>query len=55
MDKFGVEVEPEEKTAQEKGKASPGRCPACKAPLRPLDETGVPLCPRCGSKPFEQR
>lgn len=52
MDKFGVEEEdpPPNKTAAD----APKECPACHTPLRPISETGVLLCPKCGSKPFEK-
>lgn len=53
MDKFGVE---EEETAPDKTAAEqPKQCPACDAPLRPIEETGVLICPNCGSKPFEKK
>ena len=52
MEKFGVEEdEPApDKTAEEKPKV----CPSCGSPLRPISETGVLICPKCGSKPFEK-
>jgi len=28
-------------------------CRTCGAVLRPQEETGVLLCPRCGSRPYE--
>jgi predicted RNA-binding Zn-ribbon protein involved in translation (DUF1610 family) len=30
------------------------KCPDCASALRPTEETGVLLCPACGSKPFEK-
>ena len=52
MDKYGVdEEEPSpNKTTEDK----PKQCPACKSPLRPIEDTGVLICPKCGSKPFEK-
>ena len=52
MEKYGVEEEdlPADKTAEDKT-----LCPVCKTPLRPVSETGVLLCPKCGSKPFEKK
>jgi uncharacterized Zn finger protein (UPF0148 family) len=51
MDKFGVEeIEPSGKVAQDKNDQS---CPRCGAALRAKLETGVLLCPNCGSAPFE--
>lgn len=51
MEKYAVEEdEVDTKTAADKA-----RCPACDSPLRPVDETGVLLCPKCGSAPFEKK
>ena len=51
MDKFGVEQEePGDKLAAE----NKHECPECHSLLRPTQETGVLLCPKCGSKPFEK-
>jgi ribosomal protein L37AE/L43A len=51
MEKFGVEeVESDDKTAQDKNDRP---CPRCGAALRAKLETGVLLCPNCGSEPFE--
>ena len=51
MEKFGVEELPEDtKTASTRK-----LCPRCSTELRPVDETGVLLCPACGSKPFEAK
>ena len=52
MQKYGVE---EEKPSDNKTAADDTMCPACQAVLRPADETGVLLCPNCGSKPFEKK
>jgi DNA-directed RNA polymerase subunit RPC12/RpoP len=49
MEKFGVEEEEQPKIATT-GKTA---CPICGTTLRPIEETGVLLCPKCGSKPFE--
>lgn len=50
MEKYGVEeTEDENKTASEGSK----KCPSCGGKLRPTDVTGVLLCSKCGSKPFE--
>jgi ribosomal protein L37AE/L43A len=49
MEKYGVdEVEEDTKTAAE-GK----KCPTCGGALRSREVTGVLLCSKCGSKPFE--
>ena len=52
FEKYGVEEldPPADKTAGDKAV-----CPTCQAPLRPTTETGVLLCPSCGSKPFEKK
>jgi hypothetical protein len=51
VEKFGVEEdEPSDKLGSEKRE----ECPACHSLLRPTHETGVLLCPKCGSKPFEK-
>ncbi len=52
VDKYGVEEElPADKTATEQL----SKCPSCGTPLRPVEDTGVSLCPKCGSKPFEKK
>ncbi len=52
MDKFAVEEqEPADKTAA----ATAKDCPSCGSPLRPVEDTGVLLCPKCGSAPFEKK
>lgn len=49
MEKYGVEeVVDNAKTA-----AVDKKCPSCGGPLRPQEVTGVLLCLKCGSKPFE--
>jgi len=49
IEKYGVEETDEDiKTAAE-GK----KCPNCGGELRSRDITGVLLCVKCGSKPFE--
>lgn len=54
MEKYGVDAESEAtKTAAEVATSETPACPSCHAPLKELSITGVPLCPRCGSKPFE--
>lgn len=50
MDKFGVD---EDESADKLAAESAATCPACGNKLRPISETGVLLCPKCGSKPFE--
>lgn len=49
MEKYGVEEAPEDVKTAAEGK----KCPACGESLRPIAVTGVLLCPKCGSKPFE--
>ena len=51
-EKLGVEVDPEIpiKTANE-GKSL---CPVCNAPLRKSESLSLPVCPNCGTKPFER-
>jgi len=50
MEKFGVEEEESDtKTAAQ----LKGFCPICGEELCPQEVTGILLCPRCGSKPFE--
>ena len=51
MEKYGVEEEP----VGDKTAGDADHCPACGALLRPVDQTGVSLCPDCGSKPFEKK
>lgn len=49
MEKYGVDTEADlDKTAQENT-----TCPDCGAVLPSQTETGVLLCPNCGSEPFE--
>jgi ribosomal protein L37AE/L43A len=50
MEKYGVEeVADNAKTAA----AGTKKCPSCGGELRPQEETGVLLCVKCGSQPFE--
>jgi len=52
MEKYGVSEEAElEKEAKQGDKP---RCPTCNTPLRDSSNTGVLLCPNCGSRPFER-
>lgn len=49
-EKYGVEEADEEaKTAAEGAQ----KCPSCGGELRPREVTGVLLCVKCGTKPFE--
>jgi ribosomal protein L37AE/L43A len=50
MEKYGVEETGEEVKTAADGKL---KCPVCSSAIRPPDETGVLLCTKCGSKPFE--
>jgi len=50
MEKYGVVENTEEKVAEAK---ETGKCPNCKTPLQAQEETGVAICPQCGTKPFE--
>ncbi len=55
MEKYAVEENEnseEVKAAKYTGEA---RCPKCTTPLRDTKETGVLLCPHCGSHPFEEK
>jgi DNA-directed RNA polymerase subunit RPC12/RpoP len=50
MEKYGVEE------AEESKKANEGvTCPECGEALRDSEQTGVLICPRCGTKPFEKK
>ena len=51
MEKFGVDEPVEEKIAAAK---ETGKCPQCNTVLRDQEETGVVICPNCGTKPFEK-
>ena len=51
MEKYGV-VE-EFVKAGEAGKEN--TCPICGGPLQDRDETGILICPVCGTKPFEEQ
>jgi ribosomal protein L37AE/L43A len=49
-EKYGVEeVENAEKLAEE----NLNTCPRCRSKLRPRDVTGILLCLKCGTLPFE--
>ena len=49
-EKYGVDEDVEDvKTAAEGAK----KCPHCGGALRSREVTGVLLCTKCGSKPFE--
>lgn len=51
MEKYGVEeTETQPKTADDET----SKCPKCDAKLRNQDETGVLVCPVCGTAPFEE-
>jgi ribosomal protein L37AE/L43A len=52
MDKYGVS-EDLEQTKEAQHEDHP-KCPECKAELCDSNNTGVLLCPNCGSRPFEQ-
>jgi len=49
LEKYGVVEETDTKVAT----ADKPTCPKCGTALRPVEETGVLLCPKCGSQPFE--
>lgn len=49
-EKYGVEEAAEDVKTAAEGKQ---KCPHCGGELRPRDVTGVLLCSKCGSKPFE--
>jgi ribosomal protein L37AE/L43A len=50
MEKYGV-TEQTEKTAEA---VESKKCPVCGSELVDVEQTGVYLCPQCGSKPFEE-
>ena len=52
MEKYGVAEEIEQ--TKEAQQTDNSKCPACKAILRDNNNTGVLLCPTCGSRPFEK-
>jgi predicted RNA-binding Zn-ribbon protein involved in translation (DUF1610 family) len=52
MEKYGVEETESTKKANEDFDKS--ICPDCGAALRNSEQTGVLICPRCGTKPFEK-
>lgn len=49
MQKYGVE----ESEPKEAGEEKSNLCPSCGAVLEDSKETGVKICPNCGTKPFE--
>ena len=49
MEKYGVEQDDKVKVSSE----SAGVCRDCGARLRAQQDTGVLLCPKCGSRPYE--
>jgi len=51
MEKYGVD---EEEDTVKTAKVGDKTCPTCSTKLRPPAKTGVLLCPKCGSKPFER-
>lgn len=52
MEKYGVTEDVAlEKEAKQGDKP---RCPKCNVLLRDSSDTGVLLCPNCGSRPFER-
>lgn len=52
VEKYGVD---ENTDATEFGVKKISDCPRCGSPLRPTAVTGVFLCPKCGSLPFEEK
>lgn len=50
MEKLGVDVETEGKTASERVVT---KCPDCGSTL--ATNTNVPACPSCGTRPFEPK
>jgi hypothetical protein len=51
MEKYGVKESFPEKTAADQ----PEICPNCGVNLSDANLTGVLHCPKCGTKPFEER
>lgn len=51
MEKYGVD---EEVSQEKRANLKDGRCPTCNEPLLETEETGVSICPKCGTKPFEE-
>ena len=53
MEKYGVyENSPED--AEVASPIGHEQCPNCNSPLQDTENTGVKLCPNCGSRPFEE-
>jgi len=51
MEKYGVDEEKvEDKTAEDKS-----LCPTCGGKLRDAADTGVLICLKCGTAPFEKQ
>lgn len=50
-EKYGVEESEEDTKTAAEGK----KCPSCGGDLRPREVTGILLCTKCGSKPFEAK
>jgi len=49
MEKYGVTEQPEKIAELQEVET----CPTCGATLIDINQTGVLLCPQCGSEPFE--
>lgn len=49
MEKYGVDTNEEKTKTASEGKT----CPECGATLK--TGTNVPVCPNCGTKPFEEK
>lgn len=52
MEKYGVEQDVQTPGGPKTAQAA-DRCKKCGKTLRPRTETGVLLCPDCGSRPYE--
>jgi hypothetical protein len=53
IDKLGVETEKTKEELKKEGAEGDG-CPECGTPVLG-ENTNVPCCPVCGTKPFEKR
>jgi len=51
MDKYGVD---EQVSEEKRAGLKTNRCPECNELLLDTDETGVLVCPKCGTRPFEE-
>jgi predicted RNA-binding Zn-ribbon protein involved in translation (DUF1610 family) len=49
MEKYGVEVDDDKVKTGSAG----NKCPSCGADVR--TDLSVPMCPNCGTKPFEKQ